>query len=321
MRIIDFHCDTLRKIFDMRSAGQYTQTVWENGCEVDMKRLTEAGYGAQFFACYLTLTNKPVGNSHFEDALTMTKLLWEALAGHEAQAAYAGSWEQYLENKAAGKLSCFLTVEEGGVLEDDLSRLDELYNHGVRLITLTWNYENCIGYPGRIPEVREKGFKPFGIETLERMDELGIIADVSHLSDGGFEDVYRYGKRPFIASHSNARSLCGHSRNLTDDMIRRLSEKGGLMGLNFFGPFLREDGRSTVEAMMRHIRHILNVGGREILGVGSDFDGMDMELEIKHCGQMKKLPEAMERAGFTTGEIEDVCFRNAEKFMERYWQG
>ena len=319
MKIIDFHCDTLSRIFDLQKKGMTAESVWNNEGEVDISRLVQTGYGAQFFACFLMQEKKPVYGSHFEDAIHMTELLHREVEEHKEQAAFAGSWEEYLENKAEGKLSCFLTVEEGGVLEQQKERLDVLYERGVRMITLSWNYENCLGYPGCIPAFREKGLKPFGIEALERMDELGMIADVSHLSDGGFADVCRYGKRPFLASHSNAREICPHSRNLSDEMIRKLAEKGGLMGLNFYGPFLTKEGNSTIEAMICHIRHMLNVGGREIVGIGSDFDGMGCELEIKGCQFMQKLPEAMERAGFTTGEIEDVCFRNAEKFLQRYW--
>lgn len=318
MRIIDFHCDTLMKMYDLHKVGDHSQSVWENECQIDVKRLCEAGYGAQFFACYLWWEDKPFCGSHYEDALEMTEIFRKGLEGHEREAVWAGSYEEYLKNKADGKVSCFLTVEEGGILEDHIERLDTLYEKGIRLITLTWNYENCLGYPGCVPEFRDKGLKPFGIETVERMQELGMIVDVSHLSDGGFEDVYRHAKRPFIASHSNARSVCAHNRNLTDEMIKKLAEKGGIAGLNFCGAFLSPDGRSTTDAMVRHIRHMMNVGGREVVGIGTDFDGVEDELEIKGCQYMEMLPQAMERAGFTIGEIEDVCYRNAEKFLERY---
>lgn len=320
MRFLDFHCDTLSRLFELHKKEDESQNLWENAYQVDGKRLVNAGYGAQFFACFLWWENVPLLGSHYQDALRMTELFYRGLAGHEKEAAFAGSWADYRKNQEEGKMSCFLTVEEGGILEGQMGRLEELYRRGIRLLTLTWNYENCLGYPGCVPEYREKGLKPFGLEILERMDELGIIADVSHLSDGGFEDVYRYGKRPFIASHSNSRSICPHSRNLTDEMLRKLGDKGGLAGLNFCGAFLSPDGKSTTEAMVRHIRHMMDVGGREVVGLGTDFDGVSCELEIAGCQQMQKLPEAMERAGFTTGEIEDVCFRNAEKFLKRYWE-
>lgn len=320
MKYIDFHCDTLMKLFDFYKIGDSSQDIWKNECQIDVERLVKSGYGAQFFACYLWWEDKPLLGSHYNDAIKMTEILKNGLKGHEDNAKYAGSYREYCKNKEEGKVSCFLTVEEGGILENEIERLDVLYQHGIRLITLTWNYENCLGYPGCNPEFQSKGLKKFGIEALERMDELGIIADVSHLSDEGFEDVYRYGKRPFIASHSNARSVCPHNRNLTDDMIRKLAEKGGIAGINFGGDFLSPDGKSTTEAMIKNIRHMLNVGGHEIVGIGTDFDGVEDELEIKGCQYISKLPEAMERAGFTINEIEDVCYRNAEKFMKRYWE-
>ena len=153
------------------------------------------------------------------------------------------------------------------------------------------------------------------------MDELGMIADVSHLSDAGFEDVWKCGKRPFIASHSNARSVCPHNRNLADDMIRKLAEKGGLAGINFGGDFLSPDGKSTIEAIIANIRHMMKVGGREIVGIGTDFDGVEDELEISACHHMQKLTQAMERDGFTGGEIEDAFFYNAERFVRRVTDG
>lgn len=321
MKIIDFHCDTLMKLFDLYKVGDEKQTLWQNECQVDLTRLVKAGYGAQFFACFLWWEDTPLLGSHFEDAIRMTELFYRDLESRKDKAAFAGSWADYKKNCDAGKVSCFLTVEEGGILEDKLERLETLYQKGIRLITLTWNYENCIGYPNYVSKFQHSGLKPFGIEALEKMDELGIIADVSHLSDGGFEDVYRYGKRPFIASHSNARSICPHNRNLTDEMVRKLANKGGLTGINFCGDFLDSSGKSTIPAIIHHIRHLMNVGGREVVGIGTDFDGVEDKLEISGCEYMHLLPDAMERAGFTIGEIEDVCYRNAEKFMKRYWEG
>ena len=321
MNYIDFHCDTLMKLFDLYKMGDHSQTIWENQCQIDVKRLVQSGYFAQFFACYLWWIDQPFCGSHYQDALKMTEIFLEGLHGHEEETAFAGSWKEFEKNKNDGKVSCFLTVEEGGILEGKLERLEELYQKGIRLITLTWNFENCIGYPSCNPQFKNKGLKKFGIEALERMDELGIIADVSHLSDAGFYDVWENIKRPFIASHSNCRSLCDHNRNLTDDMIRKLAQKGGIAGINFYGQFLGKDEKSTLENIVKQIRHMMDIGGREIVGIGTDFDGVDDELEINGCQYMYKLPMAMEKAGFTIGEIEDVCYCNAEKFLKRYWEG
>lgn len=319
MRMIDLHCDTLMRLYDLRANGNTSESLWANTGHIDLKRLVEAGNFAQFFACFLWLEGKPIEASLFEDALAMTDLFREEIKGHEDKVAFAGNYIDYRKNRAEGKMSAFLTVEEGGILANSLERLDTLYEKGIRLITLTWNFENCIGYPNADFVYSDKGLKPFGIEALARMDELGIIADASHLSDGGFEDLYRYGKRPFLATHSNARSLCGHPRNLTDDMLRKLAERGGVTGLNLAGEFLQENKESTIDAMLRQMRHIMNVGGKEVLCLGTDFDGVEDLKNICGCEEMYKLVAAMEHAHFTSGEIDRICYKNAETFMKNYW--
>lgn len=319
MHAIDFHCDTLMRLYDLQSAGNQQETLWKNTGHIDLERLVAAGHYAQFFACFLWLEGKPVQPTHYLDALAMADLFHRELAQHPQQVAFAASYADYLANKRAGKLSAFLTVEEGGILEGDLSRLDALYQKGVRILTLTWNFENCLGYPNAGLQYQHQGLKPFGLEALERMEELGIVVDVSHLSDGGFADVLHHSKRPFLATHSNARSICGHERNLTDEMIRQLAEKGGVTGLNLCGAFLQDNGQSTIDAMLRQMRHILDVGGAEVLCLGTDFDGVEDLLEIQGCQDLGKLVDAMEHSGFTASEIEAVCYQNAERFLKNYW--
>ena len=250
----------------------------------------------------------------------MADILHHEIKRHPEHIAFAGNFKDYQENRKRHLLSAFLTVEEGGILDGNLMRLDALYEKGIRILTLTWNYENCIGYPNIIPKYRQKGLKPFGLDVVSRMEELGMIIDVSHLSDGGFEDVFSHSKRTFIASHSNARQILNHPRNLTDEMIRKIAEKGGVIGLNFGGEFLQKTGRSTVEAMLPHIRHIQNVGGHEVLAIGTDFDGVEEDMEIRGCQDMPYLIQALERHGLSASEIGGICYENAEKFLKRYWE-
>lgn len=157
-----------------------------------------------------------------------------------------------------------------------------------------------------------RGLTEKGFFFIQRMEELGMIIDVSHLSDAGFWDIVQHTKKPFVASHSNARALCGHCRNLTDDMIRAVAGRGGVIGLNFYGCFLNEtnDSHSRVARMAAHARHMLKVGGSGCLGLGSDFDGISGELEIQDCSQMQKLINELERAHFTGTEIENILWRN-----------
>lgn len=142
-----------------------------------------------------------------------------------------------------------------------------------------------------------------------------MIVDVSHLSDAGFYDVLACTRSPFVASHSNARAVCPHVRNMTDDMIRKLATRGGVMGLNFSADFLEqrqagEDNPGTVAAVVRHARHIVNIGGVECLGLGSDFDGIKTHQELPHAGCMDRLFEALKQAGFTENQIEKIFSEN-----------
>ena len=295
MNFIDFHVDTLYRLF--YRLQQESGDLWSNQCQVDFNRLLQSGYTAQMFACFLDL-NKPFRTgSCYQDVLGMIDLFDSQLERYKEKVRFAGDYGQYMDNKAQGMLSAFLTLEEGGVLEGQLERLDALYDRGIRVMNLTWNHENCLAYPHRPPEFQKKGLKPFGVEAVYRMDELGMIVDASHLSDQGFWDIIRYGKRPFMATHSNARALRNVSRNLTDEMIRALADRGGIIGLNFYSDFLADDSLGKVEDMLRHLRHIMNQGGEQVIGLGTDFDGMELQPEIKGAGDMPKLVEAMEQIG------------------------
>lgn len=321
MLIADFHVDTLNRLLQLKSSKDSEESLWRNKGHIDIERLIKSNYIAEFFACFVDLGKDPIGNSHYDDVLSMIDIFNYDIDKHGDKIAFAGSCIDYETNKKSDKLSAILTLEEGGVIEDKIERVDELYNNGVRAITLTWNYENCLGYPNHMWNYQYKGLKPFGMEVLSKMDEIGIIADVSHLSDGGFMDIYKYGKKPFMATHSNARAIKNNCRNLTDDMVKKLAEKGGITGINFYGKFLQDDGQSTVESIMKHMRHIINVGGLDVVGIGTDFDGMSDEgLELKGAQHMPKLVEMMEQAKFTSGEIEAICYMNFEKFIKRYYE-
>jgi len=208
-----------------------------------------------------------------------------------------------------------LTVEEGGVLNNDLQRLDLLYDRGIRLITLTWNFENCLGFPNSADaSVMGQGLKPFGRTVVEKMNERKMIVDVSHLSDGGFYDVADMMKsagRRFVASHSCARALCPHPRNLTDDMLKVLGNAGGVAGVNYYGHFLNKEGISDVASVIAHIRYMVNKAGMDAVALGSDFDGFGGGSELATAGEMPLLFDAMAKAGFTQDEIEKIAWKNA----------
>ncbi len=159
------------------------------------------------------------------------------------------------------------------------------------------------------------GLTEKGKELVAEMENLGIIPDVSHLSDAGFYNVLAVTKKPFVASHSDARAVCPNVRNMTDDMIAKLSERGGVMGLNFCADFLEEkplgeENPGTVAAVVRHAKHIVNVGGIDVLGLGSDYDGIPTHRELPGAQSMGRLWDAFHDAGFSEGELDKIFYGN-----------
>ncbi|EDS78630.1 dipeptidase [Clostridium massiliodielmoense] len=307
MEIIDFHCDTISKIY-------YNDCqLNHNNFSVDIKKLKEANSLAQFFALFI---EKNSDEDPFNLCSKMLDKFYYELNKNKDSISLATNYDDIVKNKSQNKISTFLTIEEGAVLKGSLLNLKHFYEKGVRLITLTWNFPNEIGYPNAIPKYINKGLTPFGIELIEEMNTLNMIIDVSHLSDGGFYDVAKYSKTPFIASHSNSRSVTNHPRNLTDNMIKTLANKGGIMGINFFGEFLGGGKFSRINDMITHIKHIKNVGGIDVISLGSDFDGIDSTLEITNIGEIYKLINALKVNGFTENDIEKICFKNALRIIK-----
>ena len=308
MNLVDFHCDT---IYKLRKAPD--QRLSKNSFSVDAEKLKNSGSIAQFFALYIDLAET---KDPFDEFIRMEEIFRREIAANSDVLRFSGSFGELLENQRNGFISSFLTVEEGAALEGSIKNLVELHRLGVRLITLTWNYPNCIGYPAFEGKYMDMGLTDFGCEVVQAMNHYKMIVDVSHLSDRGFYDVSEVSRKPFMASHSNARSVTNTPRNLTDDMIRVLGNKGGLVGINFEKTFLGNSEQGKISEIVRHIDHIRNVGGIEVLAIGSDFDGIDTPPEISDISQMGKLLKALEDNGYRQDEIEKIFCRNGLRFIK-----
>lgn len=312
MKVVDMHCDTIGELWKAEKAGKPI-SLRSNSLHIDLEKMQKGDYLLQNFAMFVFLGRE---KDPLVNVLEMIDVYNRAMAENADIIGPVLNYEDIEKNRAAGKLSGMLTIEEGAVLKGNPYVVRSLYQLGVRMLTLTWNFENEIGYPNTIVKVkdydpsRHYGLKPEGIEIVREMNRVGMIVDVSHLGDDGFWDVVKYCDGPFVASHSNARAVCNHTRNMTDDMIRALADKGGVMGLNFCGDFLNPNGKSRVEDMVRHAKHIINVGGSDILGLGTDYDGIDGDLELDHCDKMPLLAQEMERQGFSTQQIEKIFHGN-----------
>jgi len=321
MKVIDLHCDTLMGLNKARRHG-IEKTFGKNDLHVDLEKLKAGEYLLQCFAAFTDARKSP--SSPLLEVLQEIDLFHEIMKEFKDHLAPVLSFADIERNRKEGKISALLTIEDGGVTEGDLSVLRMVHRLGVRMITLTWNYENPIGYPASDfdKKVRSthKGLKEEGLAFLFEMERLGIMVDVSHLSDEGFYDVARHGKKPFLASHSDARRLCNHPRNLTDDMLKVLAEKGGLVGMNYYLGFLNQDRdrlheRGTAETVADHMEHIRKVAGIDVIALGSDFDGIEETLDLTDASKMPLLVTVLERRGFKASEIENIFSQNALRFF------
>lgn len=311
MSFIDLHCDTISVLLEQN------KLLAQNDLSVNIPVLRQADVFCQFFAMYVRLQEFSAPREAFERVEEMYAVFQREMKANSDAICFARCAQELETNRRHGKISAFLTVEEGGICGGDIGQLHKLYDMGVRLITLTWNFENTLGYPNSDdPAVMSRGLKPFGIEFVETMNCLGMLVDVSHLSDGGFWDVARISPKPFVASHSNARAVRDFRRNLTDAQLRTLAEKGGVTGINFFHRFLGYDETGSVEQMVAHIKHIKKVAGIDVLAIGSDFDGFSGPCELKSSAELIRISEALNREGFTCDEVDKICFKNALRVIK-----
>ena len=322
---IDMHCDTLTQA-NMHFQHDLTRLPMEM---LDVEKLRKGGALAQFFAICLPkiTTVRKLGSLYEGDWKHIRRLagiLQHTCSLHPEQISLCRSAQDLDQCESDGKIGAFLTIEDGRDIGGDMERLSLYHRLGVRLITLTWNYENCFGYPntpgGRMvsQELMNRGLKPFGREAVCEMNRLGILIDVSHLSDGGFYDVAKLSSKPFVASHSNARAVCSHLRNLTDDMIRVLADKGGVMGLNQYPLFLYDGAtESRTEDYLAHIDHIRDVGGIDCIALGSDFDGIGRSCRPKMKGPQDypMLADLLLTHGYTQDEVDKIFRGNAERVI------
>ncbi len=313
--MIDLHSDTIYRLWE---EGE-ERSLLSNDLMIDKARLEMGGVIAQCFALFVPMYDVRLKR---DEAKSPWQILSE-LYGRFKTEIHKASIKQlfYGDPICQDSLQAVLTTEEGASIEGDLSRLSTLKTWGVRIFGFTWNFENELGYPNsKDRRVMASGLKSKGFEALEECERLGIVVDVSHLSDGGFWDVVRHSRKPFVATHSNSRAITPSSRNLDDDMLVALSDKGGLTGLNLCPAFLRTsstpDGASLISDMIIHVKHILNVAGEDVLAIGTDFDGISGSLEISSPDKMILLKNAMKKEGIPSRIIDKIFVGNAMRILK-----
>lgn len=305
--MIDLHCDTIMQLLDHPDSGDLYRNTWK----IDIEKLQKAHSKVQDFALFINLgkTNDPYGRYEEMRNLCTTQI---HLYGEHIQ--HVLSYQDVESVYESGKIGALMSIEEGGVLGGDLDKLKQAYQDGVRLITLTWNYPNGLGEP-HCGEQHKK-LTPKGIEFVEAMQDLGIIVDCSHLNDAGTEQLGDILDAPFVASHSNAREVTAHTRNLPDNLIKIIANKGGVIGLNFAQSFLGTSPVSRIDDIVKHGLYLINKGGEDVVALGTDFDGIKPNTEIKDASEMYRLYDAFKEAGLSVEQCEKLFWKNADRLLK-----
>ena len=242
MFVLDSHCDTPSQIHRLRNI-----LLDNEYAHVDLPKIRRGGVDGVFFALYVPSALDNDMEAAREYAYRLLKGVKDSLSA-DSRAVLTSSVDQAMKNKSEGRISIFLGLENGSAIGESLEELRRFYNEGVRYVTLCHTGNNQICDSCATKEKRWNGLSPFGKEVVAEMNRLGMLVDVSHISDESFYDVIRYSVKPVVATHSCCRSLAGHPRNLTDDMIRSIAAKGGVVQVNFFPLFLDQDFAGVLDA-------------------------------------------------------------------------
>ena len=329
MKVWDLHCDTLYRLLGREdTAGEpAVEAFAKDGGMLDLAKMRAGDYLLQCFACFVGLEESP---DPLVSALREADLFHRLLAAYPDDLVWVKSAADIDKLGEDGRIGAMLTIEEGAVCRDDLAILRDFYRLGVRMMTLTWNHQNGLGNPNITPDYNEDtwpvkdpgapGLTGVGREFVAEMERLHMIVDVAHLSDAGIRDLLAIATRPFAASHSNARACCPHLRNLPDELLRAMGEKGCLIGLNYCPAFLddtpdRKHCVGSVAQMARHAKYILNLAGEDALALGSDFDGIGGELEITGAQDLPLLAEGLVNEGIPARVVEKIFYKNARRFF------
>lgn len=314
MFICDCHCDTLTELYNKGT------DLYSNGQHFDIERQIELGGGLQFMAIFV-----PTREFRYYGGLRYTLCLLDKYLAEQRKLRAAGIDVLQVKTKEDAadvlnhKAATLLAIEEGGAIDGSLEALRCLYELGVRAMTLTWSNRNDIG-DGVNEEGSGGGLTVFGRQVVREMNRLGMLVDVSHIAPAGFWDVLETSSRPIIATHSNAKALCPHPRNLADEQIKAIQENGGLIGVTFAGQFLEEDySKACIDSVYRHLDYLLNLmGSDKHVGFGSDFDGISHPpYNIGGVQDYRPLVEYLSAKGFSDATLARITHQNVLDLLQK----
>ncbi len=305
--MIDLHCDTLIKNPTPKEGLGY------NGAHLSLTKMPVGTRWAQFFAIFIRdHLRGPEAEAWFDNYADYFDAEMQRYSHLVRPCRSFADIEAAFEE---GKFAAVLTVEGGAALGGRFEQLAHLYDRGVRSMTLTWNGPNelCSGHN------TDEGLSDLGRRVITEMERIGMIIDTSHLNDRGFDELCELAERPFIASHSNLRSICNHKRNLTEEHFKEFVRRGGLVGLNYYKPFVVEDSNfNTFEDLFRHVYRMLELGGEKVICLGSDYDGADIPPILDSVEKSLLIKENFVKLGLSEEVADDIMFGNAYNFFSRH---
>lgn len=308
MLVLDAHCDTASALLDQKA------DLYENNLHIDLKRLLATGGRVQFFASF----SNPVKfrNNDLSRILSIIDTIHLAQEQYADKMSICFNFSDIEEAIIHGRIAAILSVEGGDALNCELSVLRQLYRLGVRSMLLTWNRRNLLADGAH--EIHGAGLSDFGRNVVAEMNRLGMILDVSHLCEASFREVLELSAAPVIASHSNAKAVCNHPRNLSDIQLKKLKQKGGVVGITFYPYFLNNTDKADMDDVIKHIEHVCSIIGEDHIGIGSDFDGIDSVtagLEGTHC--LPRLFERLLTLNYSERFIKKLAGRNFMRVIQQ----
>lgn len=307
MKVIDAHCDLLYKMFENKAISFERD---DPGVDVTLPRLKQANVAIQFFAIFLSDQYRP----SFANVLEYIRIFKEKIITHPDMV-HIQSTEDMQYRLLHNKIGAMLTLEGVEGLEGNLTYLHIAYYLGVRFVGITWNHANWAA--DGVGEARKGGFTNLGKLFVKECEKLGMLLDVSHLSERAFWELMELSHRPFIASHSNAYALCPHPRNLTDEQIRAIIRKDGRIGLTFVPWFVKENDPRIVD-VVNHLERVCSLGGARHVGFGSDFDGISHWVPgLENTGKYPAFINTLLNH-FHEKDIANFMFNNWNNFLEKH---
>lgn len=312
MLVFDAHCDTISKILDTK------QDLHANHCHIDLERMHWSYDHVQFFAAFVD----PVFGAAYamKRAICIIDKFYEQLALYSDLITLCLTAEDVRQAVKKHKTAALLSIEGGEALQGELASLRVFHKLGVRSLCLTWNRRNEIA-DGITDAASRGGLTTFGRKVVQEMNRLGMLVDVSHIAEEGFWDVLEESSQPIIASHSNARSVCNHPRNLTNEQLHAIQRNQGVIGVNFYPWHLTGKETALCEDVIRHIEYIASVAGEDHIGIGADFDGIEVHpADLEGVQHMDRVFNGLLMRNYSEGFIRKLAGENFMRMLEQVLQ-